>query len=1414
MKKQKKKITVKKLKEKIVSLDQENNDAIVDDDVWSVVSAFYDANGVMAAQIHSYNDFIYVRSHQIIDSLKKTVIEEIVNGESKKYILELEGLIFKSPSFTEKDDTSHDLFPIEALQRNVTYASGMYIDVTVTTPSEESTFYEKIPLGMMPVMVKSDLCNMTGIQHNPELIAKHNEDFYDQGGYFVIAPKGDTGAVAQRRILVPQERAAPNKVYIFSNRKVNPKYKTYAEVRSVGSNVHTTTTTVGFLGTGPFGRISAVLPWIDATEIPLGVLFAALGVIKPSEIAKLVIGSDTEGEGKSILNILVPTLEYSYECSSTENALYFIGKKGRKFIKEESSGNEEDAEDDQNFEDEYEADEAKAAAEKAALEAADIATAERKSAIAYATHLLSTEFLPHVGSHLPQNQRGEEKAKYLGYMTLKLILVLLNRRKQESRDHYMNKLVLTTGVLLGQQFYGALRRLIMEITKNTRKALQNGNTVNISSWIKPSIITNAMQGAISGNNWSTGGPTAKGISQLYEQFNYAGGLANGRKITVPIAAEGGKVIEPRDLHGSHFGVICVTGDTMIVLADGVSMCRIDQLQERAVMTVNPDTLKMEPSGIHNSFTLTPKDLISVRDDCGRILKCTPDHPFLVRKNGKNIWRRAGDLKVGDGVITTATPVISLFDVSYISSIEKIDPEPVYDFTTISDNHSFISNGFVTHNCPAETPEGKKAGLVKNLAFMCYVTVGSDPIPIRILIEKILEKNRDESQGKTRVFLNGVPIGMTNLPLKIINILRSYRRTAKISSETSISYFANYEEIHILVDGGRLCRPLFIVEDGEMPFRVAEAEKLETGKMTWTQLLASGCVELIDKTEEESCFIAGYPSELESMDSIKLKKVTHCEIHPSLIYGIGGSVIPFSNHNQSPRICYQASMGKQAVGIPFSNYRNMMAGSFHTMMYIQTPIALTRSASIIKFDQMASSQNALTAIMPRAFNEEDSIEMNQDSIDRGFMVSFKWTCYYNEVREENSELFGIPTEESCDRFKGDPRHLTLEGFPKPGTTIEEGDMIIGKMIENAVETDTIKKTKKKKYTNVSVLYDHEWPAVVDKILTGTSGEGYKFIRVMLCQRREPIVGDKFSFMHGQKGTIGYKPRAIDLPFNSQGMTPDIIMNSLALPSRMTIAMLIEAWTGKAILSTSPLHNVKVSDVTEVKRRHDEDDDIDDIPDKKSKNDGPSKDFRNMFEHPKNKALIDATPFRKFDKNIIRVEMKKYGLEYGDEFMTDGVTGKRLRALVFFGIAPSQKLKHMVVDKIHARARGGRTTLMRQPHEGRAMGGGLRFGQLFTAKVNAKNFLYKRTTHLLVHVTVGNTFKFRELLLNISVLNSYRNIWMAPGKTRGYDEHVVVYQRQRNNPKSERILSRASLALLRGRKKVQRLNVCGLFRYEKA
>jgi len=301
-----------------------------------------------------------------------------------------------------------------------------------------------------------------------------------------------------------------------------------------------------------------------------------------------------------------------------------------------------------------------------------------------------------------------------------------------------------------------------------------------------------------------------------------------------------------------------------------------------------------------------------------------------------------------------------------------------------------------------------------------------------------------------------------------------------------------------------------------------------------------------------------------------------------------------------------------------------------------------------------------------------------------MVSSKVMPFRTEMKE--GETLGKPTEDNCEKFKGNNRHLNEEGYAKRGSVVKDGDILICKLSVAAPDEASkliFSSTGRKKFTASTIVYDQPTPAVVHKIFKGVNAEGYPFIALTIIQTRRPEIGDKFAARHGQKGVVGVIAEQEDLPFNTRGITGDILINPLAFPSRMTVGMLIEIITGKTVLSTSVLHNFHVPD------RHD-------TP------------FYEMFNMPGNPGVVDATPFRNFDMNVITEELAKYDCRYGEELFTDGTTGKTYMCMMFFGVAFYQRLRHMSGDKTNTRGRGSRAALTRQPKEGRAQGGGLRIG----------------------------------------------------------------------------------------------------------
>lgn len=397
-----------------------------------------------------------------------------------------------------------------------------------------------------------------------------------------------------------------------------------------------------------------------------------------------------------------------------------------------------------------------------------------------------------------------------------------------------------------------------------------------------------------------------------------------------------------------------------------------------------------------------------------------------------------------------------------------------------------------------------------------------------------------------------------------------------------------------------------------------------------------------------------------------KEYTHCEINPSMIFGICASIIPFPDHNQSPRNTYQSAMGKQAMGVYMTNFTVRMDTLAHVLCYPQKPLVVTHPIKYLRFRELPAGQNAIVAIMCYSgFNQEDSVIMNQSSVDRGLFRSVFYRSYSCEEKKQpfgGCDEFEKPQQETTRNMKrANYDKLDPDGFIAPGEFVTGDDIIIGRTTPLAEGEETQPGARHTKRDSSIGLRPSE-TGVVDSVMLTTNGDGYKFAKVKVRSERIPQVGDKFASRHGQKGTIGMLYRQEDMPFNVDGIAPDIIVNPHAIPSRMTIGHLVECLLGKVAANTG------------------------------------------------DEAM--ATPFI-VDQTVTKISgmLHNCGFQkHANETMYNGYTGRELATQIFLGPTYYQRLKHMVDDKIHSRQRGRLQILTRQPVEGRAREGGLRFGEM--------------------------------------------------------------------------------------------------------
>ncbi|MBT4407622.1 MAG: DNA-directed RNA polymerase subunit B [Euryarchaeota archaeon] len=620
-------------------------------------------------------------------------------------------------------------------------------------------------------------------------------------------------------------------------------------------------------------------------------------------------------------------------------------------------------------------------------------------------------------------------------------------------------------------------------------------------------------------------------------------------------------------------------------------------------------------------------------------------------------------------------------------------------------------------CPNETPEGQNCGLVKNAALMVDISEEANVEEVRQQLDEFDVFQPEDWTDGDRVHVNGDIYGVHKRGKSLVRQFKNARRRGAIRPEVSIRYDAGNNDIFISTDKGRILRPLLILRDGSPLLTNEDLEGLRTGEMTFRDLLHKGIVEWIDAEEEEDLYVSPKPFNLPDL-SPKLKRpiapenvrwdnlgedgateakvtarvqlsngewveesftlplnfdseFTHVEIDPQLILGVCASLIPYPEHNSTPRVTGGTAMVKQSLGLPSANYRLRPDTRMHLLHYPQRSITQTRAMKTTNFNERPGGQNFVVAIMSHhGYNMQDAVAMNKSSVDRAMGRSTFMRTYNAERRRfpggqvDEIEIPGTGKEEikglkplSCYE------HLEDDGLPTPEVYLEGGDVVVGKTSPPRFleETGAGAFLQAQERRESSMAIRHGEKGYVDNIYLTESLDSGRLVRLTVRSHKVPEVGDKFSSRHGQKGVIGRLVNQEDMPFTRDGVIPDLIINPHAIPSRMTVAHVMEMIAGK---------------VGSLEGR-----------------------------------FIDGTAFRGEKETSLREGLVRNGFNHtGREVMINGETGVAYPVDIFVGVIYYQKLHHMVSSKIHARSRGRVQILTRQPTEGRARQGGLRFGEM--------------------------------------------------------------------------------------------------------
>ena len=640
--------------------------------------------------------------------------------------------------------------------------------------------------------------------------------------------------------------------------------------------------------------------------------------------------------------------------------------------------------------------------------------------------------------------------------------------------------------------------------------------------------------------------------------------------------------------------------------------------------------------------------------------------------------------------------------------------------------------------PVDTPDGGNIGLHKHMSIMAKITNNYSEDKVALIkwlqnnahLELINQCEFNYLSKLTKVFINGIWLGVLDNPKEVHELLLNSRRHGIISVFTSITWNIKEQSIFIFIDAGRLCYPVYYIDNIENIANVVQLDGI-----TWNKLIngitdpesvskykisnhyslddlstikdSRSIIEYLDSEEKETALIAL------SIDDIHTKKYTHLEIHPSIIFGVMGNQIIFPENNQLPRDLFSCGQSKQAVSLYHSNYTSRIDKSGLILNTGQIPLIKSKYMKYINHEEHPYGINTIVAIMCYGgYNVEDSILFNKGAIDRGMFN----TTYYNmyETVEETSKIGHITINskianvenENVSRLKPgfDYTKLNDDGLVRKDTKLDDKTAIIGKVETNSANSEIS--------LDASIFPKKGQKGYVDKLFISSVGDGLRSAKVRIREERIPTIGDKFCSRCGQKGTIGLVIPEEDMPYTVDGIRPDLIINPHALPSRMTIGQLVESIMGKVCLNVGAYGNCTAFD----------------------NNGSKHQEFANV--------------------------LGKYGYSStGAELLYNGQTGEQITTNIYIGPTYYMRLKHMVKDKINYRAKGPRTVLTRQTVQGRANDGGLRVGELERDAIISHGLSY-----FLKESMMERGDKYRMAICNttglISIYNKDLNLFISP------------------------------------------------------
>ena len=412
-------------------------------------------------------------------------------------------------------------------------------------------------------------------------------------------------------------------------------------------------------------------------------------------------------------------------------------------------------------------------------------------------------------------------------------------------------------------------------------------------------------------------------------------------------------------------------------------------------------------------------------------------------------------------------------------------------------------------CPADTPEGESCGLVKNLALLTHVTNDQDVDPIKMLVFSLGLEDINTISGESIyadstwiVFLNGTILGITKTKDLFLTRFRKIRRKGLISEFVSINKQEKHKSIQISCDGGRICRPLLIVENGVPKITQAHLNDLQNGLVCFSDLLKMGLIEYLDVNEENDCLISFYKKDLTF-------EHTHLEIEPFTILGAVAGLIPYPHHNQSPRNTYQCAMGKQAQGFISYNMLHRMDTLLYMLVYSQKPMVKSKTIDYIGYDDLPAGHNSIVAVMSYSgYDIEDALILNKASLDRGFgrVVVYKKNVALIKTYPNGTSdrLVPAPTDSTSKTVKY--FNIEEDGIAAVGEIVQPGGVLINLQNPVVIDQNANSAEIKFEYHNRPVSLKSSVPVAVEKVLITATEGGHSLVKVLTRQTRRPEIGN--------------------------------------------------------------------------------------------------------------------------------------------------------------------------------------------------------------------------------------------------------------------------------------------------------------------